>query len=1364
MDKNIYPDQDADLQKQTEDKIQKSENLYRSLFDNMLEGYAYCKMIFENGTPQDFTYITVNNAFEKLTGLKNVVGKKVSEVIPGIQESDPELFQIYGRVALTGNPESFEMYLDSLGIWFSVTAYCPEKEYFIAVFDNITERKRIDSEKEITINLFRLLNADNNLHELMKGVTNLLHEWSGCEAVGIRLHDGNDFPYFETGGFPPEFIELENRLCEVDESGELVRDSEGNPVLECMCGNIIRGRVNPELPFFTEGGSYWTNSTTEFLATTSEEDRQARSRNRCNSAGYESVALVPLRSVEGCLGLFQFNDKRKGRFTKNKIELFERLASNLAIAISQRKAVRELKDTTQILETIFDSAHLQVAYLDPQFNFIMVNRAYADGAEKEIDFFTGKNNFDLFPDPDTKVVFRRVVETGQPYFAYAISFEYPNNPERGVTYWDWSLVPIKDNEENVISLVLTLDNVTERMRLEEKLMENQERYRIITDNVRDTLWLIDLNLRTTWITPSVTRTRGFTLEEIQEMPLDKQFTPESLNRVIKLYQENMSPDKLLNPEVDFIISGEFEYYRKDGSTFWADTIITLLRGINGEPTGFMCVGRDITERKQAEEKLRESEKRYRNVIAQAGGVAYQRDWQNGTYIFMDEGIKHLIGYSSDEMTPKLFTRLVNEENPGGVDKKFIQSEISQQIGGDTATLYQGEYRIKTKDSQIKFVSDSSIEFHNADGEIIQSLGMLRDITERKLSEEQLRSSEIKYRTLFNSSVDAILIHDLEGRLLEVNDAAIERLGYSREEILKMSLMDINSLDYAGLVPERIEKLIDKGYAFFETEHITKDGIKIPVEVNGKIIEYNGTPAVLGISRDITERKKAEEKLRESKERHRSILQTAIDGFWLVDTQGRLLEANDAYCLMSGYSMQELLTMSIPDLEAAETEENTDAHIQKIMAQGADRFESRHRRKDGSIFDVEISAQYRDTEGGQLVAFLRDITERKQAEVLQERLQQTSKLESIGRLAGGVAHDFNNMLTVIQGSTSLAMMDLNRSDPLYNRLKMIEDASDRATGLTRQLLAFSRKQIIEPKIINLNDIIANLQKMLGRLIGEDIELQTFLDENPTHINADPGQIEQIIINLAVNSRDAMPDGGKLTIETSNLFLDKSYCRTHPNTQVGNYVLMTISDSGYGMSKDTKEHIFEPFFTTKKPGEGTGLGLATVYGIVKQHNGHIECYSEIDHGTTFKIYLPEDDKGIISKLEESEKTDIVLGSETVLLVEDDNFVREVTTDFLKHLGYNVLIAENGGMAFIVAEQYNQTIHLLLTDIVMPGINGRQLAERLLKIHPEMKVLYTSGYTQNVIAHHGVLEEGFNFIGKPFRLQDLAKKIRDVLSQKQ
>jgi CheY-like chemotaxis protein len=369
------------------------------------------------------------------------------------------------------------------------------------------------------------------------------------------------------------------------------------------------------------------------------------------------------------------------------------------------------------------------------------------------------------------------------------------------------------------------------------------------------------------------------------------------------------------------------------------------------------------------------------------------------------------------------------------------------------------------------------------------------------------------------------------------------------------------------------------------------------------------------------------------------------------------------------------------------------------------------------------------------------------------------MESIGRLAGGVAHDFNNLLTVISGNVSFAMMDLQRQDPLYESMNEISRAVDSAAMLTRQLLAFSRKQVIDPRVVNLNTIVERSQKMLTRLLGEDIELRAILPDTLGQVRVDPGQVEQSIVNLAVNARDAMPDGGSLTIETANVTLDEAFCRDRGLTQPGEFVMLAVSDNGSGMDEETKSHLFEPFFTTKEQGKGTGLGLATVYGVVTQNRGTIDVYSEPNCGTTFKIYLPRVDAEPES-LQDIQFTRLPRGSETIILVEDEDMVREVAVRLLKRQGYRVHAYANGGEAMMAAGELHEEFQLLITDVVMPGINGRVLAKNLRALRPTMKVLFTSGYTGDVIVHHGMLESGTEFIAKPYTLEVLAKRVREVL----
>jgi signal transduction histidine kinase/CheY-like chemotaxis protein len=420
---------------------------------------------------------------------------------------------------------------------------------------------------------------------------------------------------------------------------------------------------------------------------------------------------------------------------------------------------------------------------------------------------------------------------------------------------------------------------------------------------------------------------------------------------------------------------------------------------------------------------------------------------------------------------------------------------------------------------------------------------------------------------------------------------------------------------------------------------------------------------------------------------------------------------------------------------------------------------RWKRKDGRPITVRLSGNPFKDENGQTLGFemiAEDVSERR---ALEEQLRQSQKMEAIGRLAGGIAHDFNNLLTVIKGYSELMLDELDSADPLGTEVDEIKKAADRAASLTRQLLAFSRQQVLAPKVLDLNSVVGNMDKLLRRLLGEDIDLFTVLEPGLGRVKADPGQVEQVIMNLAVNARDAMPQGGKLTIETSSVDLDENYARDHVSVKPGSYVMIAVSDTGMGMTEKVKSRIFEPFFTTKEIGKGTGLGLSTVYGIIKQSGGYIWVYSELGIGSTFKVYLPAIDAPAEIPCGSSQQP-VRRGSETVLLVEDEDGVRALMRQVLHKHGYNVLEARHGGEALLTCERHSGKIDLLLTDVVLEQMSGRELAERLLKVRPEMKVLYVSGYADDAIVHHGVLNAGTAFLQKPFTTEALARKIRYVL----
>ncbi len=498
----------------------------------------------------------------------------------------------------------------------------------------------------------------------------------------------------------------------------------------------------------------------------------------------------------------------------------------------------------------------------------------------------------------------------------------------------------------------------------------------------------------------------------------------------------------------------------------------------------------------------------------------------------------------------------------------------------------------------------------------------------------------------------------------------------------------------------------------------------------------------------------------------ALLESATQAIISIDKAGRIVLANRRCEEMFGYNREELLGFRIEILlpeskRRVHTRERDDyfdrPHV-RPMGLGID-LAGRHR--DGHEFPVEVSLSYIETEEGVFaIAFVSDISQRKR---LEEQLLHAQKMEAVGRLAGGVAHDFNNMLTVIAGYNRMILDELSPLDPLRGYAEEILKAADRAGAITNQLLAFSRRQISKPRVIQINMAIAQTDKMLRRLIGEDVHLQLSLGSEIGNIRADPGHVDQAIVNLVVNARDAMPEGGRLTIETANVHLDEHYVRTHLGVAPGDFVMVAVSDTGIGMDAETRRRIFEPFFTTKEKGRGTGLGLATVYGIVKQAGGDIWVYSEPGRGTTFKLYFPRVSEPVSEVVDSAGAEPLkAAGQETVLLVEDEKAVRELTLKMLQQLGYSVLTAESGEGALELSGSHTGELSLLLTDVVMPGMSGRQLADALILLRPGLKVLFLSGYTENTVVHHGVLDSGVDFLPKPFSREVLGKKLREILAR--
>jgi PAS domain S-box-containing protein len=826
--------------------LRQSEARYRKLFEDATEGIALADS--KSGEILD-----CNRAFLQLTeyAREELIGKSQAMLHP---KSDIGAAAVTRTFAQHREEKDGSMLPATLITKSGAVKQVEIKAHVLdigndtvmqAFFRDVTEYLRYNSERETTLELLRILNERDDIYGLIHGLTDFLQRWTGCDAVGVRLRDGDDYPYLVTKGFPSEFLQLENSLCLRNENGQIERDCDGNPVLECMCGNILCGRFNPALPFFTAKGSFWTNSTTNLLANTSKSDRQGRTRNRCNGEGYESVALFALRHGAKILGLLQVNDRAKNRFTPELINFLENAADQIAIALAQRQTQADLQ-------------------------------------------------------------------------------------------------------------------------------ASEERYRLLVENAAE---------------------------------------------VVAVAQDGML--RFVNPQAEAVS-----------------------------------------------------------------------------------------GYSREELMARPFSEFIHPDDQ-------LRSELNHQRRlRDDLVLEEDEIRILCKDGEVRWL-----------------------------------------------------------------------------------------------------------------------------HLKAQRISWNGSPATLNFYTDITETKKAEE----------------------------------------------------------------------------------------------------------------------EKETLKTQLFQAQKMESVGRLAGGIAHDFNNMLSVIIGNADAALEKMNPENPFYQDFRDIQSAGRRSADLTRQLLAFARKQTISPRVLDLNETIGSMTKMLLRMIGEDIHLTW----NPSHslwkVKVDPSQIDQIMANLAVNARDAIPCAGQVTIKTANYIIDDIFCKHHLGAVPGEYAMVAFSDSGAGMSTEILEHIFEPFFTTKEVGKGTGLGLATIYGIVKQNNGFIDVASEPGNGTTFRIYFPRHTGEVKGSADESDSTQRFGGNETILLVEDESMVRDLAGRILKQRGYSVLEAANGIEALSAARGFQGEIHLVLTDVVMPRMGGKAMLAQLKAERPGIKAIYISGYADN----SDISDPGADFIHKPFTIETLVRKVRETLN---
>jgi two-component system, cell cycle sensor histidine kinase and response regulator CckA len=932
------------------------------------------------------------------------------------------------------------------------------------------------------------------------------------------------------------------------------------------------------------------------------------------------------------------------------------------------------------------------------------------------------------------------------------------------------------------AVLVVAQNISARREAEKKIAEHAAYLQALTENNPLAIVVTDMQRRIQMCNPAFELLFGYRMGEILGLDLDTLVAPGDERReAVELSRRSISGE---------IVRAKAKRQRSDGSIVDVK-IVGVPLVVNGGRIGSFAMYEDITEKRLAEEAQRKTEQRFRSLFENAvEGIS--ETTADGRLISVNPALARMCGYSSPA---EMIASISDIKTQVYADPR--RHERFKRLVEGRGLVEAFEYQVLRKDGSKIWVSENARAVRNASGEVASYEGMIEDITDRKRSElERQVTTEISHSVNITDNLDELLrmIHGALKKVIYAENCFIA-LYEPLNEMFHFPFF-VDQFDVAP-PPQKM------GRSCTAFVYRTGRAMLIPqkefdrLAAEGKV-ELVGTPspawlgvplrtpsATIGVlvvqhygdenaytERDLEllssvgsqialaiERKRAEEELRESEARLRVLVEQLPAVVWTVDKDLQFTSARGTGLARLGLRPDQIVGVSLP--EYFETDDPNFVPIAAHM---------RAVNGDPVTFNIEWKGvslachaePLRGADGSPqgAICMSLDVTERKR---LEEQLRHAQKMEAVGRLAGGIAHDFNNLLMVIQGYADLLADRLPMSNPLRKNAEQIQVAAQRATSLTRQLLAFSRKQMLAPTVLNVQTVVADMERILRRLIGEDVVLKTASVPELWFVKADRGQIEQVIMNLAVNARDAMPNGGRLTIETANVELGSSLAPHKGACTPGQYVMLAVTDSGCGMDPETQAHIFEPFFTTKEKGKGTGLGLATVYGIVKQSGGYIWVYSETGHGATFKIYLPRaEGEAMPSGREHGMEMSVLQhGSETILLVEDEDGVRELAREYLEASGYKVIEAEEGHTALELAAMHAGPIHLLMTDIVMPGISGREVAERIVHIRPGIKVLFMSGYTDQTVLHHGMLEPDAVFLQKPFTLAMLTSKLREILS---
>jgi PAS domain S-box-containing protein len=876
-------------------------------------------------------------------------------------------------------------------------------------------------------------------------------------------------------------------------------------------------------------------------------------------------------------------------------------------------------------------------------------------------------------------------------------------------------------------------------------MRKKMQYRALLEAAPDAIVVVNQSGIVVLVNAQAERLFGYRRDELIGQPADILVSEHFRG------QHNEQHSRLLAapPARSTVVGLELFGLRKDGTEFPAEIRLSPLDTKGG--VWVSSAIRDISDRRRTEEDLR----RLASIVACSDDAIVGKTTE-GIITSWNSGAQHIFGYSPKEAIGRSITMLAPVDRPEEIPRMLECLKRGEVVDHfETVRL-----RKDGKEVQIELTVSP---IRDALERIVGASTIGRDISVRKAAEKHLVQMEARYRGLLEAAPDAMVVVNHGGEIVLLNVQAEKQFGYRRDELVGQKVKNIIPRGFA----ERLlmhgtgtpgDPVVPQMGTGIELHGRRKDGSEFPIEIMLSPLDTVDGILITAAIRNIAERKLRENDL----SRLAAVVESSQDAIVSLTSLGIIRTWNRGAERIFGYSAEEATGRSILFLSPPDRSAEGSTLLERVArADRIEHFETIRVKKDGTQIHVALTFSPIKDSDGRVVgvsSVARDVTESKHMEAM---LRQSQKMEAVGQLAGGVAHDFNNLLGVILGYTGLMLDRLGLDDPQRKSIEEIQKAGDRAALLTRQLLAFSRKQVLQPKVIDLNAVVAGAEKLLQRLIGENIELRAVLNPELCRVKADPGQIEQIIMNLAVNARDAMPSGGKLTIETSNMEFDEAYTAQHPSTRTGPHVMLAVTDTGCGMDAETKAHMFEPFFTTKEFGKGTGLGLSTVYGIVKQSGGSVWVYTEPGLGTSFKIYLACVDAVPEIEPPNDKVMNVVAGSQTILIVEDDPALLQVTHRSLEEVGYAILEARSSKEAIDISESHTGPIHLMVTDVVLPGMSGVKLAAYLSAQRPEMKVLYVSGYTNDTVFHHGVLEPGLAFLQKPFSARTLARRVGEVLA---